>query len=97
MNGYIFWTETLSGERTEWTHLTKTVAQRMHTTTNKNTPPNLRRWGWDNCTEGYREPATVNTGGCKPEYSRETLGDRYNNYVACVGKEAKTFDEWLNS
>lgn len=81
MNGYIFWTETLSGERTEWTHLTKTVAQRMHTTTNKNTPPNLRRWGWDNCTEGYRE----------------TLGDRYDNYVACVGKDAKTFDEWLNT
>jgi hypothetical protein len=91
MNGYIFWTETLSGERTEWTHLTKTVAQRMHTTTNKNTPPNLRRWGWDDCTEGYREPATINN-------RFETLGDRYNKYVERVGwAAAKSFDEWLNS
>ena len=91
MNGYIFWTETLSGERTEWTHLTKTVAQRMHTTTNKNTPPNLRRWGWDDYTEGFREAVTINN-------RFETLGDRYDNYVACVGRaNAKTFDEWLNS
>jgi hypothetical protein len=91
MNGYIFWTETLSGERTEWLLDLKEDAVHMHTTTNKSTPPNLRRWGWDDCTEGYREPATINN-------RFETLGDRYNNYVACVGRaNAKTFDEWLNS
>jgi hypothetical protein len=89
---YSFWIETDTGEYLQWRGLTKTVAQRMYATTNKSTPDNLRRWGWEDHTEGYAEPVDQNNIG------EGKLQDRYNNYVACVGKDnAKTFDEWLNT
>lgn len=92
MNGYTFWIETDTGEYLEWNSLTKTVAQRMYATTNKNTPANLRRWGWNDCTEGYTEPVDQNN------LSDDGLRSRYELYVSCVGvTEAKTFDEWLNT
>jgi rhamnose utilization protein RhaD (predicted bifunctional aldolase and dehydrogenase) len=56
MNGYTFWIETYSGERTEWTRLSKTVALRMYAATGAATPDNVVRYGWDDCTEGYAEP-----------------------------------------
>jgi hypothetical protein len=102
MNGYIFFIETYSGERTEWAYLSKQVAQAMLAATDRALPANVREYGWDDCTEGYREPIQhfvidkqhVNAG----RSAGETLGGRYEIYVACVGKDnAKTFDEWLNT
>jgi hypothetical protein len=44
---YTFYTITRSGERTEWTHLSKTKAVQMNAYTSKHQPSNLSAWGWE--------------------------------------------------
>lgn len=44
---YMFFTETRSGELTEWRGLTKTTALRMYNATQKANPDNIRRFGWE--------------------------------------------------
>ena len=104
MNGYTFWIETRSGERIEWPRLTKADAVRMNKLTD-GASDNIKSYGWIDRTEGYAEPLSelvrkkrglpvpIDPG----TRSEGKLRDRYDLYAACEGKDAKTFDEWLNS
>jgi len=44
---YNFFIITINGERTEWTHLSKTKVLQMNACTNKYPPSNLSAWGWE--------------------------------------------------
>ena len=43
---YTFYIETLSGERVEWTGLTRRTAVMLHNMTCPNTSPDLKGYGW---------------------------------------------------
>lgn len=59
MNNYAFWIETYEGDHVEWAHLSKQTAVRMYAATKACCPDNVKRFGWDDCTEGYAEPVNM--------------------------------------
>lgn len=44
---YYFWIETYEGGHTYWRHLTKAEAKAMYSATDKHTPENVKRFGWE--------------------------------------------------
>lgn len=44
---YRFWLETYNGQHISWSRLSKQEALAMHRATTKNTPENVKRFGWE--------------------------------------------------
>lgn len=47
MSSYLFWVETIEGERIEWRGLSARQAKSMYASTEKRVPDSVRSFGWE--------------------------------------------------